>query len=303
MPRLVALVLLACLVSATAHAQGKIPLGMGTGSYAGTAGPADVGDRIDFQHAVAYRVFEGEDRTKRFTAVLISDAPIPDAKAQDEAYLASEAKAGRLKALQIRLRNADGAVVQHAVFDARGRTPLDAPEKAKFTKTAFFFTRVEGQVHFYPQPENAVVVQRGYLVIFNARVRQGPWREPGEAIGTVRLGPRTFDLRHAAMVEEDKQTTVVLSGEPLDALDDRAAVAALAAEKGFAVLWTVVADDGKVVLSKCLGPGATEGEADAAAVDWQREDWRNGLMRGRLASEDAPAGAACVADVYFAAGR
>lgn len=303
MRRTAALLSLACLVPATALAQGKIPLGMGTGTYAGTAGPADVGDRIEFKHAIAYRAFENEDRDKRFTVLLISDTPIDEARAQDDQWLGEEARAGRLKALQIRVANADGRVTQHAVFDARGRTALEAPEKATFTKTSFFLTRIEGQVYFYPSANASAVIQRGYLVIFNARVRQGPWRQPGEADGYLRLGGRRFDLRHAAIIEEASQTTAVISGEPLPDLADRSAVAALAAGKGFAVLWATVADDGKVLAAKCLGPGAAGGEAEGAKVDWQREDWRTGLMRGRLASEDPPAGAACVADVYFAAGR
>lgn len=109
-------------------AQGKLPLGFGGGSFAGTAGPADVEGQITFAHAIAYRAFEDDDRTRHFTMVLLSDTSIDERQAQDDAYLAAEAKAGRLHALQMRIANADGTVTQHADIDARGRTSLEAPE-------------------------------------------------------------------------------------------------------------------------------------------------------------------------------
>lgn len=290
------------LLPVVAAAQSKLPLGLGAGTFTPAAGAADV-ESWTFEHAIAYRAFENDDRSKRITVVLLSTVPIDEARAQDEAHLVAEAKAGRLRALQIRLRNADGAVLQHAVFDGRGRTAVDAPDKAKFTKTSFFTTRVEGQVYHYPSIDTSATVQRGYLVMFNARVRQGPWRQPGEATGTLTIGTRAFTVTHAAMVEEEKQTTVVLSGQAIDDVSDREAVAARAAAQGFAVLWATVANDGKVTASRCAGPGAAAGGVEAAGLDWDREDWRNGLMRGTLRSEDAPSGSACVADVYFAAGR
>lgn len=90
--------------------QGKLPLGFGGGSFAGTAGPADVEGQITFAHAIGYRAFEDDDRTRRFTMVLLSDTSIDERQAQDDAY--------------------------HAVFDARGRTSLEAPEKANYTRTS-----------------------------------------------------------------------------------------------------------------------------------------------------------------------
>ncbi len=208
-----------------ALAQGKFPLGFGSGSFAPTAGTEDTVKPWSFEHAIAYAAFDGDDRSTPVTVVLVSSAAIDEAKARDDEYLAAEAKAGRLKAVQVRLSDANGRVLQHAAFDERGRTALEAPEKATFTKYAFFFTRVEGQVHFFPKPDSATPIQRGYMLIFNARVRQGAWREPGEASGTVRLGARSFDVRHAAMIEEKA-----------------AATAAAAAGKGFAVLWATVAN-------------------------------------------------------------
>ena len=286
-----------------ALAQGKFPLGFGSGSFAPTAGTEDTVKPWSFEHAIAYAAFEGDDRSTPVTVVLVSNAAIDEAKARDDEYLAAEAKAGRLKAVQVRLSDANGRVLRHASFDERGRTVLEAPEKATFTKYAFFFTRIEGQVHFFPKPDSATPIQRGYMLIFNARVRQGPWREPGEASGTVRLGARSFEVRHAAMIEEKAQTTVVLSGEPLEEIGDRAAVAAAAAGKGFAVLWATVANDGKVVESMCAGPGVPAAGVEAAGLDWRREDWRTGLMRGALVSAKPAADAPCVADTYFAAGR
>jgi hypothetical protein len=286
-----------------ALAQGKFPLGIGSGSFAPTAGTEDTVQPWSFEHSIAYAAFEGDDRSKPVTVVLVSDAAIDEAKARDDDYLAAEAKAGRLKAVQVRLSDANGRVLQHAAFDARGRTVLEAPEKATFTKYAFFFTRIEGQVHFFPAPDMSVPIQRGYMLIFNARVRQGAWRDPGEAIGTVRLGARSFDLRHATMIEEKTQTTVVLSGEPLWDVSDREEVAKLAADGGFAVLWATVNNDGKVTESACLGPGVPGAGVEAAGLDWRREDWRTGLMRGALVSAKPAADAPCVADTYFAAGR
>ena len=291
------------VVPVPAFAQGKFPLGFGSGTFAPVAGTEDTVTPWSFEHAIAYAAFEGEGRAQPVTVVLVSNAKIDEARARDDAYLADEARAGRLKAVQVRLNDADGRVLQHAAFDERGRTALEAPEKATFTKYAFFFTRVEGQVHFFPKPDSATPIQRGYMLIFNARVRQGAWREPGEASGTVRLGARSFDVRHAAMIEEKAQTTVVLSGEPLDDVGDRAAVAAAAAGKGFAVLWATVANDGKVVESMCAGPGVPAAGVEAAGLDWRREDWRTGLMRGALVSAKPAADAPCVADTYFAAGR
>lgn len=203
----------------------------------------------------------------------------------------------------MRIANADGAVTQHAVFDARGRTPLEAPEKANYTKATFITTRIEGQVFFYPAPDAKATVQRGYTAFFNARVRQGPWVEPGEATGRVTIGPRRFEMRHAARFETEDATTVVLSSAPLPDFDGREALAEIAVAQNFAVLWTTVErKSGKVALSRCIGPGLPGSDAEATGVDWHREDWAKGLMRGRLASPDTPpADAPCLADVYFAA--
>lgn len=303
MTRLVAALTLALLAPASLAAQGKLPLGFGGGSFAATAGAADVEGQFNFAHAIAYRAFEHDDRARRFTVVLLSDSPIDETEAQDDAYLAAEASAGRLKALQMRIANADGAVTQHAVFDERGRTPLEAPEKATYTKAAFITTRIEGQVFFYPTPDTAATVQRGYTAFFNARVRQGPWVEPGEATGRVSIGPRHFEMRHASRVETDEATTVVVSSAQLPDYDGREALAEIAVAQNVAILWTTVErKTGKVLLSRCIGPGLPGGEAEAPGIDWHREDWAQGLMRGRLASPDAPAaGAPCLADVYFAA--
>jgi hypothetical protein len=297
------LALLALLVSTAAAAQGKFPLGFGGGTFNPSAGTEDTVKPVAFAHAIAYAAFDGGDRSKPVTVVLVSTAPIDESRARDDDHLAAEAKAGKLVALQIRLNDADGRVLQHAAFDARGRTAFEAPEKATFTKYAFFFTRVEGQVHFFPQPDMSVPIQRGYMAIFNARVRQGPWREPGEATGTVRLGARTFEVRHASMIEEETQTTVVLSGEQVWDLHDREEVARLADVGGYAVLWATVNNDGKVVESRCLGPGAAAAGVEAAGLDWRREDWSTGLMRGALVSAKPSPDAACVADAYFAAAR
>jgi hypothetical protein len=303
MTRLAAVLTLALALPTTLDAQGKLPLGFGGGSFAGTAGPADVAGQFTFAHAIGYRAYENDDRSRRFTVVLLSDSPIDEARAQDEHHLAAEAKAGRLKVLQLRIANADGAVTQHAVFDERGRTLLEAPGKANYTKTTFITTRIEGQVFFYPAPDTAATVQRGYTAFFNARVRQGPWVEPGEANGRVTIGARQFEMRHASRFETDDTTTVVVSSLPLPDFDGREALAEIAVAQNFAVLWTTVErKTGKVQLSRCLGPGLPGGEAEAPGIDWHREDWARGLMRGRLASPDAaPPGAACLADVYFAA--
>lgn len=164
MMRFGAMLSMALLLPAPLAAQGKLPLGFGGGSFAGTAGPADVEGQLTFAHSIAYRAFEDDDRTRRFTVVLLSDTPLPD-------------------------------------------------------------------------------------------------------------------------------------------FDGREALAEIAVAQKLAVLWTTVErNSGKVVLSRCLGPGLPGGDAEATGVDWHREDWAKGLMRGRLASPDTPpADAPCLADVYFAA--
>jgi hypothetical protein len=298
----VVFVSVACCLPAMAAAQSKLPLGVGAGSYAGAGGPADVAGQVTFKHAIAYRVFEGDDRTKRSTVVLVSDVPVAEPRARDEEHLSAQAKAGRLKALQIRLANADGRVTRHAVFDERGRTELETPEKAAFAKTYFSPTRIEGQVMFYPKAE-AVVVQRGYLTIFNALVRQGPWVEPGQANGTIRLGTRSFDARHALVRQEGDAVTVVVSSAPLEGVGERAGLAAKAGAGDVAVVWaTLASKDGAVRVARCLGPGVPASDVEATGLDWQKEEWKDGLMRGRLVTESA-AGSACAADVYFAAKR
>ncbi len=292
------------LAPVLALAQGKLPLGFGGGGYMGTAGGDDVGDRIDFAHAIAYRAYEGDDRSRRFTVVLLSDTPIPEPKAQDEDYVATEARAGRLKALQVRLANADGRITTHAVFDTRGRTPLEAPEHARFTRTTFTTTRVEGQIVFSPAADASVVAPRGYTAFFNARVRQGPWVEPGEARGTLTTSARAAGLHYAALFEDPDTTTVVVSNVPLPVTTDRDTIAALARQQGVVALWTTVErKTGTVVLARCLAAGLPGGDAEAAAIEWHREDWGGGLMRGRLATRPDAGEATCVADVYFAARR
>lgn len=288
-----------------AHAQGTIPLGVGAGTYTSAAGARDSVASFDFAHAIAYLDREATGDKREFTVVLLSDVRIDEARARDEGYLAEEAKAGRLQLLQVRIADADGRVTAHAAFDRRGRTTLESPDKARFVRTTFNPTRIEGGLLFYPSPDPSAEMQRGYTASFNARIRQGPWRNLGEAAGTIRIGTRTFNATHAVMIEESDQTTAVIGSGPLgESVDpaDRGEFAARVAAGGMAVLWVTVANDGKVQLARCLGPGLPEGDAEAPTVSWHREDWTSKVMRGRLVTRTAPPNSPCSADVYFAAG-
>lgn len=289
-------VCLTAVLGGIASAQGSMPLGFGGGTFAPKAGAADV-PVVQFAHAIAYRT---TDQAEGQTVVLLSTQPLEERRARDDAYLTEVASAPGAFVLQVRIAHANGAVLEHATYDARGRVVLAEPHRADWTRTTFNSTRIEGRVSYYPEIVSTAVVQPGYLVLFNARVRAGQWVEPGEVRGTLRLASRHFDLQHVAIDVNSVTATVVLSSKPVDEAFDREALAAAARTQDFGALWTTIErKTGKVVASRCLGPGVPGADVEAPGGDWHREDWNARVMRGSITT-DVSADAVCLAEAYFA---
>ena len=278
----------------SAGTSAQIQLGRGAGAYMGPSGPLP-----EFQHAISYRVSE---TSKDATVVLLSVEEVPEPKARDAGYLTAEAKGGRLFALEIAVSDENGKVIRHALYDSRGRTVLPSPEKASFTKKHFSNSRIEGQTQYFPEPMK--MPPPGYVAFFNARTRQGPWLDPDAVSGRIDIGKKRYPLTSVRLVDEADAAIIVASSRPLEQLADVDALAAEAAREQFAVAWIVIErEKGNVTEASCFGAGLPGNQVGASAVDWSKEDWSKGLMRGRIASIGAPATAPCTIDLYFAVAR
>lgn len=284
----------AVLVLCSSALAENILLGRGAGSWI----TAD-GGSTEFQKVISYRVTEG---SKDSTVVLLSVQEIPESRARDVEYLAGEAKAGRLFALEIHIGDDSGKVIRHALYDARGRSVLPSPEKASWMKTHFSNTRIEGQTQYFPEPMKSP--PPGYYVFFNARTRQGAWLDPDAVSGSIEIGKKRYPATAVALIDESEVAIIVASSRPLEQMADVDALASDAAREDFAVAWIVLErKKGQVLEASCFGPGLPGNQAEAPSVEWSKEEWNKSLMRGRIASVKAPADAPCKVDLYFAVAR
>jgi hypothetical protein len=258
--------------------------------------------RLDYAYAYLFREGEGES-AKDYTMVVVADRPIDEREVRSEEALADRARAGDLRGFQVVIEDATGSVDRHVVLSATPRSTGGGD--VHWLAEEFDQNTARGGASYRSSDGTW-----GYAAQFHALIRRAPrFLELGEAMGQLRLGQSTVELRRAvSWVEERGDSTfthVVLSDRALslaDARDPARRSAIGRAGKAVGMEVTISDEDGAIETQSWFSKGS-EQVSSTQGADWQSEQFTDALIRGRLVSSgpQEAMGSSWDYDVYFAA--